>query len=263
MIVDEGAGPAVVLLHGQPGSGASWRPVVDLLRDDHRVLAPDRPGYGGNRAPATGFPGNARAVVALMEEAGASPAVVVGHSWGGGVAIAMARDHPDAVRGLVLVGSVGVPGSISWVDAMLAAPVMGEAMTAVGMAVMGTVLPWVRRRVSGLPGRWASWCRTTLPDQSVAGGIGEALGRARRSFVVEQRALVDQLEDLAASLAGLDLPVAVLAGSADVVVPPAAAVALAHAIPGASLEMIDGIGHFVPRDAPAAVADAVRRVARN
>lgn len=261
MILDEGAGPTVVLLHGQPGSGSSWRPVIDVLRDDHRVLAPDRPGYGGNRAPATGFSGNARAIVTLMEEAGASPAVVVGHSWGGGVAITMARDHPDAVRGLVLVGSVGVPGSISWMDAALAAPVVGEAMTAAGMAVMGAVLPWARRRVASLPGRWAAWCRTTLPDESVAGGLAEAVGRARRSFVVEQRALVDELEDLAASLPGLDLPVAVLAGTADVVVPTAASEALAHAIPGASLELIDEVGHFVPRDAPGAVAAAVRRVA--
>ena len=261
--LDEGTGPTALLLHGQPGTGASWRPVVDLLRDDHRVLAPDRPGYGDNDAPATDFRGNAEAMAELLGARGAVPAVVVGHSWGGGVAIELARSFPEVVAGLVLVASVGTVGSVNLLDDLLAAPVVGDGLAALGLAVMGSALPWVRDRMDGLPGRWASWWRTALPDASMAGGTAGALGRVRRSVMVEQRALVAALPSLEGALAGVGVPAAVIAGTADVVVSPAAAAELAHAVTGATLELVDGVGHFVPRDAPAVIADTVRRLTRS
>ncbi|MFZ2058940.1 MAG: alpha/beta fold hydrolase, partial [Acidimicrobiales bacterium] len=53
--IDVGAGPVVVLVHGQPGAGGDWAALVNMLSDDHRVLAPDRPGWGSDTRPAMGI----------------------------------------------------------------------------------------------------------------------------------------------------------------------------------------------------------------
>src|SRR5689334_25348772 len=70
----------VVLLHGQPGSGADWQQVADRLPDGIGVLAPDRPGYGASPRQAGGFAAGARAVVAELDARGIARAVLVGHS---------------------------------------------------------------------------------------------------------------------------------------------------------------------------------------
>jgi pimeloyl-ACP methyl ester carboxylesterase len=83
----------VVLLHGQPGSAADWQQVASRLPEALRVVALDRPGYGASRQGAGGFAVNARAVLAELDARGIERAVLVGHSYGGGVALA-----PDGSR---------------------------------------------------------------------------------------------------------------------------------------------------------------------
>ena len=115
-----GHGPAVVLLHGQPGSAADWEPLARLLEADYTVIVPDRPGYGRTGGRATGFRGNAAAVVDLLDRRGVASATIVAHSWSGGVAIALAEDNPDRVAGLVLVASVGPDERLDRLDRLLA-----------------------------------------------------------------------------------------------------------------------------------------------
>ncbi len=137
------SGRWVVLLHGQPGSGADWRQVAERLPRGLSVLAPDRPGYGASRRPAVGFAAGARALLADMDAEGIDQAVLVGHSYGGGVALATAALAPGRVAALVLLASVG-PGCLTGADWPLAAPVSGEflALTA------WRLTPWLAR--SGL-----------------------------------------------------------------------------------------------------------------
>src|SRR5438309_8766575 len=104
-----GEGPPVVLLHGQPGSGADWARASSLLASTNTVVVPDRPGYGRTGGRALGFRANAAAVVALLDRLGLERAAMVGYSWAGGVALALAEDHADRVSGLALVASVS-PG---------------------------------------------------------------------------------------------------------------------------------------------------------
>jgi pimeloyl-ACP methyl ester carboxylesterase len=91
----------------------------------------------------------------------------------------------------------------------------------------------------------------------VTSGFGRQLWR---SFVFEQRALVHEIGDVEAILPGIRVPTVVIAGTWDVIVPPSVAAAVAAAVPGAELILVARTGHFVPRDAPRVVADAVRRV---
>jgi pimeloyl-ACP methyl ester carboxylesterase len=250
-----GDGPAVVLLHGQPGSAADWEPLVPLLADDFTVISPDRLGYGRTRGMAGGFRANAEAVGALLDRLGLASAIIVGHSWSGGVALAMAEEQPERVAGVVLVCSVGPAEALGRLDRLLAVPPVGSAVAAVVLNVAGTVLslPAVRqfvdRRVRG----------TT--DESLA-AMADAwrAGHVWRSYVIEQRALVYELPELGPGLAGVRVPTSVVIGGADHIVPPATGERLATSIPGARLVCVAGVGHLLPRERPDMVADAVREV---
>jgi pimeloyl-ACP methyl ester carboxylesterase len=257
--IDRGVGPTVLLLHGQPGSGSSWHPVIERLAGHFRVLAPDRPGYGATAAEARGIADNAELIAALLEVTGAGPATVVGHSWAGGVGVLLADRYPDLVHSLVLVGAACTPESIDGVDHLLALPIVGEALTVAGLVVLGEVLPKVRRLSPRIPEAYRDRFLATLPDQGVLGGERGALGRHRRTFLTEQRALIDELPGVHAALARIRVPTAVVVGSWDLVVRPDAGRTLARLVVGAELVEIPRAGHFVARDSPDALAEIVAR----
>jgi pimeloyl-ACP methyl ester carboxylesterase len=256
--IDRGSGPPVVLLHGQPGSGASWDPVTELLVPDFRVLAPDRIGYGASTGEARGLADNADLIADFIVAKGAAPATVVAHSWSGGAAVLLATRHPATVKSLVLVGAACTPDSLNALDHWLTYPGLGDVLTVIGLVGIGEVLPRLRRFTGHLPARYRQQVATALPDQRVLGGGRGAIGRHRRTFMVEQRALTAELPAVGAALGGLSLPVAVVSGQWDLVVPPRAAETLARLIPGAELIILPRAGHFVARDDPVALAEVIR-----
>ncbi|MGO9657764.1 MAG: alpha/beta fold hydrolase [Acidimicrobiales bacterium] len=245
-----------MLLHGQPGSGRDWGLVADDLAQDHQVIIPDRLGYGLTGGGAAGFAVNANAVIRLLGSLGAEQALVVGHSWAGGVAIELALDFPGSVAGLALVSSVAPGDRVGGLDRLLALPLLGTALAATTLSTAGGVLSWGPTRA------FAGWRMRGRSEEQLAD-----LTRAWRrpatwtSFAVEQRALVCELPTMAPRLAGIAVPTIVLAGSADRVVPAAAAHRLAAAIPGAILEVVPGAGHLLPQRQPGTVAAAIRRLA--
>src|SRR6266481_1113214 len=133
-------GQVVVMLHGQPGSGSDWQQLAAQLPDCLRVIALDRPGYGANPLPAGGFGVNARAIVSELDAQGVERAVLVGHSYGGGGALAAAALAPERVEALVLLASVG-PGCLTGWDRLLAAPVAGEVCALAAW----WLTPWLAR----------------------------------------------------------------------------------------------------------------------
>ena len=239
--VDVGVGPVVVLVHGQPGAGADWAVLANLLSGDHRVLAPDRPGWGSDTRAAMGIAANADVLEALLEAAGAqSPVTVVGHSLGGGIALELALKHPERVGSLVLVGSVGVSGSLSGLDRLLAVPLLGSGILRAGVATLRRVLIAAAHFSERYPGVRVANMVSVLPTvQAAIGTDGRPIvGRSRRSFLVEQRALLAETPQLESSLCCIAVPTAVVTGASDRVVPVSAARSLAERVPGAELVVI-------------------------
>lgn len=245
----EGHGPAVVLLHGQPGRAADWSRVTALLAPHCTTVAPDRLGYGRTGGRAGDFAANAAATVALMDDMGLERAVVAGYSWAGAVALRLAIDHPERLSGLVLVASVAPGDLVGRLDRLLAVPAVGELVALATFGVTGRALaiPPLRRFLS-----WA------LPD-----GPAELIARARpirqawRSFALEQRVFVRQIDALAPSLPRLTTPTRIVSGGADRVVGAGAGATLARAIPGAVHQSVPRAGHLLPWDHPQAVVGAV------
>ncbi len=111
---DQGEGFPVLLIHGSgPGvtAWANWRGIIPQLARTRRVVAPDMLGFGYSERPADGQYNQQRWVehaIGVLDALGIAQADVVGNSFGGGLALALAIRHPGRVRRLVLMGSVGV-----------------------------------------------------------------------------------------------------------------------------------------------------------
>jgi pimeloyl-ACP methyl ester carboxylesterase len=243
-----GQGPPVLLLHGQPGSAADFDDVVEALGPDVTTLAVDRPGWGATGGPARSLAAQAELLAEELLARGGAPAVVVGYSLGGGVALHLALSHPELVAGLVLVSSIGGQGSVNAVDVVLDLPVVGPLATWIAFAAMASLRPLVVRL-----GRWRLLA-ANLPGRPERLSVEQVV-----AFVDEQRLLLRDHAALEAALGRVDAPVIVLHGASDLVIPPTAGASLARAL-GVEPELLEGVGHQILHQAPEAVADAVRRL---
>jgi pimeloyl-ACP methyl ester carboxylesterase len=245
---------AVVFLHGQPGSAADWQQVTRLLPAHWHLVSVDRPGYGSNPRPTGGFAANARDVLGQMDARGIQRAVLVGHSYGGGVALTAASLAPHRVEAVVLLASVG-PGCLNAWDKLMAAPGTGP----LSALIAWRLTPWIARawlarlaRRSGQPlppGEhvyWQIWAHASRDR-----------GRLWRTFLAEQRALVHELGQLMAAVPLVRAPVLLLTDPADRLVPVGTARHLTKALPDARLQLVEGAGHHLPRRAPDVVANAL------
>ena len=244
----------LVLLHGQPGSPADWQPVTARLPAQLHAIAADRPGYGSSRLPAGGFAANARAVLDDLDARGITRAVLVGHSYGGGVALAAAALAPRRVEAVILLASVG-PGCVNGWDKLLAAPGTGQLCALVAWRLT----PWIARARLARTARRRG--RPLRPDEHANWQVWGHPGRGHRplwrTFLTEQRALLRELGELEDAISSVQAPVLLLADPRDTLVPFDTARRLARALPDARLQLIDGAGHHLPRRAPDAVADAM------
>jgi pimeloyl-ACP methyl ester carboxylesterase/uncharacterized membrane protein YbhN (UPF0104 family) len=245
---------ALVLLHGQPGLPADWQQVAARLPAQLHAVAVDRPGYGASEQPAGGFAAGAQAVLGELDARGIGRAVLVGHSYGGGVALAAASLAPHRVEAVVLLASVG-PGCLNGWDRLLAAPGTGPLCALVAWRLT----PWIARA------QLARLARRGGPSRHPAGHANlEVWAHASsqhsalwRTFLTEQRALVRELDDLVASVPSVRAPVLLLTDPGDTLVPAATASGLARALPDARLLLVEGAGHQLPRRAAGVVASAI------
>jgi 3-oxoadipate enol-lactonase len=236
---DVGDGPAVVLLHAFPLSRAMWRPQVEALQNDYRVIAPDLRGFGGSRAFA-GAPSvetMADDVAALLDELKvAGPLVLGGLSMGGYVALAFARRHPARLRGLVLADTKAdaddAEGRANR-DRLIA---FAENNTA--RAVIDQMLPkLLGADTTARRPEVVEEARSIASRQTAAGIVGAL------------KALRDR-PDANPGLGAIAVPALVLVGRDDALTPPAKSEELAARIPNARLVVLDWAGHLSNLEQP-------------
>ena len=260
-VLDRGQGPAVVLIHGNTVTHRDFvaSGLVERLARDHRVLAFDRPGYGHSSRPRDRLwtpSAQAALLRAALVELGVERAVVVGHSMGAMVAMALALDHPDAVSRLVLLDGYFFPSAR--IDALLTAPValpvLGDVMRYTVTAVSARLL--LKRLVEGM-----------FAPEDVPRGYLATLSREMLVRPLQLRANAEDAAFMvpeAAKSSGrhqeLRMPVAILAGSDDRVVDRAAHSERLHGeLPGSTLRVVAGAGHMVHHSAPEEVVAAIDR----
>jgi pimeloyl-ACP methyl ester carboxylesterase len=184
--------------------------------------------------------------------------VLVGHSYGGGVALTVAAMAPERIRGLVLVSSVG-PGCLDGWDALLAAPVAGPVCALAAW----WLTPWfARARLARVERRLG---RALEGDEHVSweiwGNARHEHGAMWRTFLTEQRELVHGIDQLTGRLAQVRAPCLIIADPADPMIPIATAHALRDQLPDARLVLTDKGGHHIPRRTPRLLADEIAQFA--
>ena len=251
-VVETGAGPPIVLVHGVTLSVITWARQLNGLSADHRVIAIDQRGHGPSAAGTDGY-GLDRLSEDVIEVLGAldvTGAVLVGHSLGGMVTMTAAinsRDRlADHVTALALVATsshplAGVPVPPSVIDRLSA---RGERSLARAErrghpAIRGASrLTWSMRVAYGSrPDPTAIELGRTMMTAMSPASLGSLL-RGIGSFKLKDH------------LGTIDLPTRVVVGTRDVLTPPRHAKAIAEGIPHAELVVLPGTGHMVMLECP-------------
>jgi pimeloyl-ACP methyl ester carboxylesterase len=264
-----GAGPPMVLVHGLGGACENWLAVGDRLAEHARVLAPDLPGFG--RTPPAGraitVTAGQRSLHRFLEAAVREPAILVGNSMGGLIAMLQAAREPASVAGLVLVAPAQprVRGVELGVQAMFAI-----------YALPGVAHWFLRARAArlGPEGLVAELLQLLCTDGSrvpeAVRGAHVALTRARLetmpwaddAFLSATRSLLAQIlrrRRYYKMIGGIIAPTLLIHGRDDRLVPLAASRALLRRKPGWILETFDDIGHVPMLESPARFVDVVVR----
>jgi 3-oxoadipate enol-lactonase len=239
-----GSGPPVVLIHGLGGTSAAiWKHLAAELEPDFAVVTYDLRGTGGSGRPPgpyslDGFVADLRA---LVEHLRLERPALVGHSFGGSIALAYAAEHPDGVSALVVAGGpVALPEQGRQAMRDRAETVEARGMDAVAETVATNgVAPSFRE---GNPDEFRSL-------------IGMLAANDPATYAATCRVLADL--DLRSALSRITAPVLLIAGDRDGVTPPATEEELATALSDATRIEVPDCGHILPWERPDVLREAV------
>jgi cis-3-alkyl-4-acyloxetan-2-one decarboxylase len=264
-VMEAGAGPTAVLLHGNPTWGFLWRKVAaPLAAAGLRVVMPDLPGLGLSEKPRDlsfhTLENHARVFGALLDAVAPGPLLLVLHDWGGPIGLAALADRPGRLAGLVVTNTgVGPPrpgarptrfhrfANLPFVSAA-AFRLLGFPQNALHLAQAD------RRSISGEVARAYRWPLRRLADRvaplALARMVPLSAGHPSIPALVRARAVAT----------AFDGPAAIVWGERDPILGPALR-GVAESLPRAPVTRV-AAGHYPQEEAPGAIVDAVLDVAR-
>jgi pimeloyl-ACP methyl ester carboxylesterase len=247
---EAGSGPVLLLIHGLGGSYENWQEAIEPLARTHTVIAPDLPGHGDSAAGGGDYSVGALAssLRDLLVALGHERVTLVGHSLGGGVAMQFSYQFPEMIERLVLVSSGGLGPEVSLVLRAAALP---------GADLFIAVTAEAGRRVGPLVGRALSTVglRPNADVAEVLRGYGTLVDPERRAaFLSTVRAVIGTGGQRVAATDRLYLaqavPVLIVWGAADRIIPVSHGEDAHRHIPGSRLEIFDDVGHLPQIEAP-------------
>ncbi|MFK7743982.1 MAG: alpha/beta fold hydrolase [Roseobacter sp.] len=264
-----GQGPDIILIHGASGSLRDYTfDLVERLADDYRVIAVDRPGLGRSERPA-GFGGvwnvnaepprlQAQILQAATDVVGVENPIVVGHSFGGAIALAWALERPEETSALVLMGAASNPwpGKLGWLYRINS--------TVVGSAV---VIPLITAFTphSVIESTLSEIFAPQQPPENYMAHFGADMTLRRptmRANAQQVNGLRPHIVEMSFEYDTLSLPVEILHGTDDVTVPLAIhSEPLSRQLPNGVLTRMQGVGHMPHHADPDAVLAGINRAA--
>ncbi|WP_127481301.1 alpha/beta fold hydrolase [Nocardioides pantholopis] len=249
--VQVGSGPALLLLHGLGCDHTTWSPVIEALAEHHTVIAPDLLGHGQSDKPRADYTlgGYANGMRDLLTVLGIEQATVVGHSFGGGVAMQFAYQYPERTERLALVASGGLGPEVSPIIRAITTPGFHQAMgllTLPGLRHLGTT------GLRLLAATGVKHIRDLDEVATIYDSLKDPAARTAMRHVV--RGVVDwqgQVVTMADRAYLTDaMPMAVIWGRDDMVLPVQHAHQAATLAPTARVEVMADAGHFPHKDHP-------------
>ena len=248
--------PVLILLHGFGASTFSWREVVGPLSEVGTVVAFDRPGFGLTERPMPGewagpnpYTPEAQAglTVGLMDALGVERGILVGHSAGGTIALLTALTYPERVEALVLVDAAvysgGTPG---WLRPILHTPQMRH----LGPLLVRSIQNW------GMDLARSAWHDPEKLTPEIWEGYTRPLRAQNWDRALWELTLASHPLDLRP--AGVSVPVLVITGDDDRIVPTEQSIRLAGELPRAELRVIPDCGHIPQEECPGPFLQAVK-----
>jgi pimeloyl-ACP methyl ester carboxylesterase len=264
--LERGEGPALVLLHGNGvfANDFEYSGLMEQLSERYRVIAFDRPGYGYSERPRTTLwtpDAQAALLHRALQDIGVDSAIVLGHSWGTMVALAMGLQVPDFVRGLVLLSGYFYPTLRLDVPviAQPGIPIVGDVMRyTVSPLISRALWPLVSKRVFS-PMKVSERFRQLPPWMALRPGQLRASGAEAALMVPAAMSLSKRLDQLR-------VPVQIITGTRDKIVKPATHSERLHEDlqaggQSSELHLQPGVGHMVHYAHPEQVVSAVDAIA--
>ncbi|WP_068277758.1 alpha/beta fold hydrolase [Aldersonia kunmingensis] len=262
-----GEGPPIVLLHGIGDNSLTWTEVMEDLSTSYTVIAPDMLGHGRSDKPRADYSISAYAngLRDLLTVLGYDRVTVIGHSLGGGVATQFCYQFPEMVERLVLVGAGGVSKEVHPVLRFATAPMISSGLRVLqlpgatrALAAVGSSLA---QRVAVSPVGRSTAAHDAIDIVRVMHGFADNTGYL--AFLRTLRAAVDWRGQVITMLDRCylyeQLPVQIIWGDCDAVIPVSHAHLVHSAIPGSQLEIFPGAGHFPYRDDHERFIEVVRK----
>lgn len=254
--VDEGSGPTLLFLHGNPTWSFDYSTVITLLREDFRCIAVDYPGFGLSTA-APGYrylPAEHAAVIGgFVDALGLSSITLVGHDWGGPIGLAVLQHRPEILDRLVLTNTWAWPVSDPLIQVMshvMGSPI-GRLLIRQLNLFVNVMIP-IGHRLTTPTSRQMDHYKKALdsPARREASAVFPREITSSRAFLADIEA---GLEDIAA------VPTLIIWGDGDFAFGDKELRRWQETFTDHETVIVSGAGHFVPSDAPEQFAAAILR----
>jgi pimeloyl-ACP methyl ester carboxylesterase len=259
--VESGTGPTLVLIHGNPGYAGDFESgAIDALCGTHRVIAIDRPGHGDSDRAANADTVEEQAKL-LHDEFTAlelRKPVLVGHSWGGSLALAYALAYPDDVGGLVLVAPAAYAdkGDPFFLTLAGKVPIIGELGALLGRSILsrGMVKKDLARAFYPQP----------VPDWYYKTVWRSWMGRKQlKAYFADEAQLNDSLSKMSDKYGDIQAPTVIITGDSDQIVDAKRNARQLHKVMKKSrIIEIANTGHEIPQTHPESIAEAISMLDR-
>ena len=257
-----GSGPAVLLIHGIGDNSTTWTTVQAKLAQRYTVIAPDLLGHGRSDKPRADYSvaAYANGMRDLLSVLDIDSVTVIGHSLGGGVAMQFAYQFPQLVDRLILVGAGGVTKEVNIALRIASLPMGSEALALLRLPMVLPALQLVGRASGTLFG--STGMGRDIPNMlRILADLPEPT--ASSAFARTLRAVVDWRGQVVTMLDRCYLtqsvPVQLIWGRSDSVIPVSHAEMAHAAMPGSQLEIFEGSGHFPFHDDPDRFVEVVQK----
>ncbi|MCI4369472.1 MAG: alpha/beta hydrolase [Thermoplasmata archaeon] len=247
-VVEKGRGRPVVFLHGYPLNHAMWEPQLKALSTDHRVILFDLPGFGVAQdwPVPNSLSGFVRIVYRTLAPHLGTPAVFVGHSFGGYLALALFEKHPELFAALVLTDTRSEADSVEARTKRLA-----TARRLENPAEHLDAEELTRSLLA--PATWEA-------AGPVVGKVRQVVREATSAAVIGSLRAIAYRGDLTPVLATVRVPTLVLWGTEDKLIPPSQSQAMLEHLPNAIGAGVPGAGHLPSLENPQAFSRAIREL---
>jgi pimeloyl-ACP methyl ester carboxylesterase len=255
--VELGAGPDIVLIHGNAGSvdDFDFRRLGSLCRN-YRLIAIDRPGHGRSDRPRDSdatLPYQTHLLHETLSHLGIIRPVLVGHSWGGSLALAYAVDYPKELSAIVLLAPAAYPdgGPDQFVRAVLKTPVIGDVSLTMGRVILGKQLLKKELRKAFYP--------DSVPEEYLRHASASWLDhRQVRAILEDEYGLDQELKKISRHYSEISIPVVIVTGDHDKVVSAEHnAFRLKTSIRQSQLMELNSTGHQIPQTHPESIYKAL------